>query len=172
MWIFKHTLWHSTKNILPIHWNIWFLYNIEILRALRFKSSYAFLKRPLRQMAGGLLTWLIKTPSQVEEGISIQVFSWWYISIFNNIKYKYISIDSHTEMLLIPTWSSLKKKKKKTHEVHCFRFTDHWIKFQMQVLYKKKAIALESLSLQMFRRLLIHWPLGDLNEILGTYFHK
>ena len=25
---------------------MWLLYNIEILRALRFKSSYAFLKRP------------------------------------------------------------------------------------------------------------------------------
>ena len=33
---------NSTQNILPIHWKIWFLYNIEILRALRFKSSYVF----------------------------------------------------------------------------------------------------------------------------------
>ena len=40
---FKVTLWNSTQNILPTHWKIWFLYNIEILRALRFKSSYAFL---------------------------------------------------------------------------------------------------------------------------------
>ena len=47
MWNFKGTLWNSTQNILPIHWKIWLLYNIEILRALRFKSSYAFLKRPL-----------------------------------------------------------------------------------------------------------------------------
>ena len=46
MWNFKGTLWNSTQNILPIHWKIWLLYNIEILRALRFKSSYAFLKRP------------------------------------------------------------------------------------------------------------------------------
>ena len=46
MWNFKGTLWNSTQNILPIHWKIWFLYNIEILWALRFKSSYAFLKRP------------------------------------------------------------------------------------------------------------------------------
>ena len=44
---FKSALWNSTQNILPIHWKIWFLYNIEILRALRFKSSYAFLKSPL-----------------------------------------------------------------------------------------------------------------------------
>ena len=45
-WNFKGTLWNSTQNILLIHWKIWFSYNIEILRALRFKSSYAFLKRP------------------------------------------------------------------------------------------------------------------------------
>ena len=46
MWNFKGTLWNSTQNILPIHWKIRFLYNIGILRALRFKSSYAFLKCP------------------------------------------------------------------------------------------------------------------------------
>ena len=45
MWNFKGTLWHSTQNILPIHWKIWFLYDIEILRVLRFKSSYAFLRK-------------------------------------------------------------------------------------------------------------------------------
>ena len=33
-------------NILPINWKIWFSYNIEISRALRFKSSYASMKRP------------------------------------------------------------------------------------------------------------------------------
>ena len=46
VWNFKGTLWNSTQNILPIRWKIWFLCNIEILRALRFRSSYAFLKRP------------------------------------------------------------------------------------------------------------------------------
>ena len=46
VWNFKGTLWNSTQNILFIHWKIWFLYNIEILRALRFKSSYSFLKCP------------------------------------------------------------------------------------------------------------------------------
>ena len=46
VWNFKGTLWNFTQNILPIHWKILFLYNFEILRALRFKSSYAFLKRP------------------------------------------------------------------------------------------------------------------------------
>ena len=44
VWNFKGTLWNSTQNILSIHWKILFLYNIEILRALRFKSSYSFLK--------------------------------------------------------------------------------------------------------------------------------
>ena len=33
VWNFKGTLWNSTQNILPIHWKIWFLYDIEILRA-------------------------------------------------------------------------------------------------------------------------------------------
>ena len=33
-------------DILPKHWKMWLLYNIEILRALRFKSSYVFLKCP------------------------------------------------------------------------------------------------------------------------------
>ena len=54
MWNFKGTLWNSTQNILPIHWKISFLYNTDILRALKFKSSYVFLKRPpgntLRQL--------------------------------------------------------------------------------------------------------------------------
>ena len=36
---FKGYLWNSTQNILPIHWKIQFLCNIEILRALSFKSS-------------------------------------------------------------------------------------------------------------------------------------
>ena len=50
VWNFKGTLWNSTQNILPIHWKIWFLYNMEILRALRFKSSEVFLKRPPAQL--------------------------------------------------------------------------------------------------------------------------
>ena len=53
VWNFKGTLWNSTQNISPIHWKIWLLYNIEILRALRFKSSFGFLKRP-----PGLIHWL------------------------------------------------------------------------------------------------------------------
>ena len=39
-------LWNSTQNISPIHRKIWFVYNIEILRDLIFKSLYAFLKCP------------------------------------------------------------------------------------------------------------------------------
>ena len=46
VWNFRGYLWNSTQNILPIHWNITILWNIEIWRALRVKSSYAFLKRP------------------------------------------------------------------------------------------------------------------------------
>ena len=46
VWNFKRTLWNSTQNILPIHSKTWFLYNIEILRALMLKNSYVFLKRP------------------------------------------------------------------------------------------------------------------------------
>ena len=41
---FKGNLWNSTQNILPIHWKMWSLYNIKILRAFRFESSYAFMK--------------------------------------------------------------------------------------------------------------------------------
>ena len=46
MWNFKGSLWNSTQNILPIHWKMWILSTGEILRALRFKSSKVFLKRP------------------------------------------------------------------------------------------------------------------------------
>ena len=42
MWNFKCTLWNSTQNILPIRWKIRLLYNVEILRALRFNNSHAF----------------------------------------------------------------------------------------------------------------------------------
>ena len=46
VWNFKGALWNSTQNILPIHWKTWCWYNIGILRALKFKSSYVFLKCP------------------------------------------------------------------------------------------------------------------------------
>ena len=61
VWNFKGTLWNSTQNILPVHWKIWFLYNIEILRALRFKSSYAFLKCPPQLMVIRMydITWCL-----------------------------------------------------------------------------------------------------------------
>ena len=48
-------LWNSTQNILSIYWKIWFLYNVEILRALRFKSSYSSLKCPPGAETGILL---------------------------------------------------------------------------------------------------------------------
>ena len=49
MWNFKGYLWNSTQNILPIHWTCWkmcILSTYDNLRALRIKSSYAFLKHP------------------------------------------------------------------------------------------------------------------------------
>ena len=45
-WNFKGTLWNSTQNILPIHGNKWFLWNSEISGALKFRSSYTFLRGP------------------------------------------------------------------------------------------------------------------------------
>ena len=39
VWNFKGNLWNSTQNIFPMHWKISFSYKIEILRALRIKSS-------------------------------------------------------------------------------------------------------------------------------------
>ena len=47
VWNFKGYLWNSTLNILPIHWQMWILFTGEKLSALRFKSLYVFLKRPL-----------------------------------------------------------------------------------------------------------------------------
>ena len=46
MWNFKGILWNSTQNILPIYWKIWFLYNSEILRALRFKKELICIFEP------------------------------------------------------------------------------------------------------------------------------
>ena len=46
MWNFKGYLWNSTQNIWPIHWKIMILSTFDNLRALRFKSSKVFLKRP------------------------------------------------------------------------------------------------------------------------------
>ena len=46
VWNFKGYLWNSTQNILPIHWKMWILFTSKNLRALRFKSSKVFLKRP------------------------------------------------------------------------------------------------------------------------------
>ena len=38
IWNFRGCLWNFTENILFIHWKIWLLYNVDISRALRFKS--------------------------------------------------------------------------------------------------------------------------------------
>ena len=42
---FKGYPLNLTQNILHIHWKMQFLYNVGATRALRFTSSYAFLKR-------------------------------------------------------------------------------------------------------------------------------
>ena len=42
LWNCKGYLWNSTQNILPIHWKIWLLCNVENLRALKFKSSQIY----------------------------------------------------------------------------------------------------------------------------------
>ena len=47
-------MWNFTQNILPIHWKIQYWDNVEISRALRFKSLYLFWNAPqysLRQTA-------------------------------------------------------------------------------------------------------------------------
>ena len=46
VWNLKGTLWNSTQNILSVHWKMCISFTDENLRALRFKRSYAFLKRP------------------------------------------------------------------------------------------------------------------------------
>ena len=47
MWNFKGYLWNSTQNILPIHWKMQFLFNIQFLRALR--ACKHFWNSPLHQ---------------------------------------------------------------------------------------------------------------------------
>ena len=42
----KGQLWNCTQYIVPIYWKIRFSRSVEILKAFRFKSLYAFLKRP------------------------------------------------------------------------------------------------------------------------------
>ena len=43
VWNFKGYFWNSTQNILPIYWKRRFLYNVENLIALWYKSSHVFL---------------------------------------------------------------------------------------------------------------------------------
>ena len=46
VWNFKGYLWNSTQNILPIHWKVRFIYNVENVKALISKSSGAFFETP------------------------------------------------------------------------------------------------------------------------------
>ena len=86
MWNFKGNLWNSIQNILPTHWKIRFLY-IEILRALSFKSSYVFLKRPPDYTIHGLVFFLLSSlfPDSTKplpgdhftNNFSITIQMWW-----------------------------------------------------------------------------------------------
>ena len=58
VWNFKGYLWNSTQNILPIHWKIQLVHNVEILRACRFKSSYMLLKHPEDMMCSKQALWI------------------------------------------------------------------------------------------------------------------
>ena len=88
MWTFKGTLWNSTQNILLIHWKIRFLYNIGILRALRFKSSYAFLKRPPRAK---LLLLRLLTAKGERKKLSATIQSPSWSDVYSCISFKYLS---------------------------------------------------------------------------------
>ena len=46
VWNFKGNLWNSTQNILPIHWKMRYLYNIEFLRLLDLRAHKWFLNAP------------------------------------------------------------------------------------------------------------------------------
>ena len=103
MWNFKGTLWNSTQNIFPIRWKIWFLCNIAILRALRFKSPYAFLKRPpdynktIWTCCGICCIVVVNTLRLRENGPSFyrrhfQIhFLWWNCCIFISISLKFFA---------------------------------------------------------------------------------
>ena len=82
MWNFIGHLWNSTQNILPIHWKV-FLWNIEILRALRVKSPYAFLKRPTV-----VRKWWVKSQATVSE--------FWYIREIT--KYSIPKVNHHNNL--------------------------------------------------------------------------
>ena len=45
--VFTLFIWNSTHSTLPRHCEMWFLYSVYDLRAVKFKSSYVLLKCPL-----------------------------------------------------------------------------------------------------------------------------
>ena len=83
---FKGCLWNSIQNILPIHWNIRFSYNVENLRALTFRSVYAFFNSPKSNRHYIQCT-----------GIWFQVITDWYKLIKNNKK---INISDSSNMCI------------------------------------------------------------------------
>ena len=86
MWNFKGYLWNSTQNILPIHWKMWILLTYENLRALWFKSSYVFLKRPPGDINGSII-WVI-TETLPQSMLTKQMFEQpmpnYYLIAFEN----------------------------------------------------------------------------------------
>ena len=83
VWNFKGYLWNSTQNILPIHWKMWISFTYENLRALWFKSSLVFLKRP----PGRLDQWIIWTnddPVHRHTYVSLVLINVWKMLLFFN----------------------------------------------------------------------------------------
>ena len=66
-----------------------FLYNIEILRALRFKSSYAFLKRP-PEVTERLISWnLFSVFHSLKDNTYVNIFwvtLYWHLTILLAVK--------------------------------------------------------------------------------------
>ena len=81
MWNFKGYLWNSTQNILPIHWKMWILLTCENLRALRVKSSYAFLKRPpgiIGTLVFSYQSWYYR----YTKAAAVRTLCWWTTLLF------------------------------------------------------------------------------------------
>ena len=85
VWNFKGYLWNSTQNILPIHWKIQFVHNVEILRACRFKSSYMLLKHPEDMMCSKQALWISNYIPQDTMGTIIYPCSRYVLAMHKSI---------------------------------------------------------------------------------------
>ena len=113
-----------------MHWKIWFLYNIEILRALRFKSSCAFLKlhswcmiRTVTSRAAlcaHMVTGNTLRPKQNGRHFAdvflyerVSILSILYIKILNNIQLKCVPkgrIDIKSVSVQVMVWQKTKQQ--------------------------------------------------------------